>query len=642
VEPLEITFGPQTCTTLEESAQREWLVTDGRGGYAMGTVSGLRTRRYHALLVVSGEEVSRRNVALIGLDPVLVVGDRRSRLAVHEWTNGVVDPPGHEHLVQFALVDGVPRWRWQVGAVVLEREVAMANGTSAVGVTHRLLHADRPVRLELTALCTWRDAHGERTAGPDPAVAHRSDGFEFEGHYRVSGTCEWQPGGEWYLGAHWREEAARGLNSNEDVWAAGRYVVDLEPGEEIGVVAAALPVGQLPPARLVVDAARQRCRRLVMDAGATDAVEATLAHAADQLIVARDVPNVVAGYPWFGTWSRDTMISYEGLFIETGRADEGRRLLAAAGAGLSDGMLPNTADTGTLEYNTADATLWFVHAVGRHVERTKDGDLADELVDALDRIVQDHVDGTRYGLKCDPADGLLSQGADGMALTWMDARVDGVPVTQRAGKAVEICALWIAALATVDALRERTGGEPRWAALRAQATDSFATAFGRPDGRAGLLDLAGQWQLPPPDAAAVRPNQLFALSLPNGPRAPMRSVTVCRDELLTPIGLRSLSPQDPRFQPHHRGSPAERDKAYHQGTVWPWLIGPYVDAAVRAGVAIDGAMGALDEHLRDGGLGSVSETADAVAPHRPSGCPFQAWSVAEVLRARRRVQQLGG
>ncbi len=168
MQPLEITFGPQSCTTLEESAQREWLVTDGCGGYAMGTVSGLRTRRYHGLLVVSGEEVSQRHMGLVGLDPVLVLGDRRTRLAVHEWSNGIVDPPGHEHLVQFSLIDGVPRWRWQVGAVVLERELAMTYGSASVGVTHRLVHADRPVRLELTALCTWRDAHQERVAGPDP------------------------------------------------------------------------------------------------------------------------------------------------------------------------------------------------------------------------------------------------------------------------------------------------------------------------------------------------------------------------------------------------------------------------------------------------------------------------------------------
>jgi predicted glycogen debranching enzyme len=288
-------------------------------------------------------------------------------------------------------------------------------------------------------------------------------------------------------------------------------------------------------------------------------------------------------------------------------------------------MLANTADTGSLEYNTVDGTLWFVHAVGRHVSVTGDEDLGNDLAPVVEQIVQHHIDGTRYGIGVDASDGLLRQGAEGWALTWMDARVDGVPVTQRAGKPVEVNALWIRAL--------DVAGE-RWSSLRDQAAASFAARFVRADGN-GLLDVVDG---PGGDDASVRPNQLLAVSLPGSPLSgdPARSaVDVCRRALLTPLGLRSLSPDDPRYREHHRGTPAERDAGYHQGTVWPWLLGPYVDAARHVGIAVDGVLAGIEAHLGEWGLGSVSETADGVAPHAATGCPFQAWSVAEVLRVRR-------
>ncbi len=319
------------------------------------------------------------------------------------------------------------------------------------------------------------------------------------------------------------------------------------------------------------------------------------------------------------------MTSYEGLYLATNRHDEGREVLRASAATVSEGMLANTADTGSLEYNTVDGTLWFVHALGRHVSVTGDDDLGNELAPVLEQIVQHHVDGTRYGISVDPADGLLRQGADGWALTWMDARVDGVPVTQRSGKPVEVNALWIRAL--------DVAGQT---ALRDRAAASFNARFVRADG-VGLLDVVDG---PGGDDASVRPNQLLAVSLPGSPLsgdAARAAVDVCRRSLLTPLGLRSLAPDDPRYQEHHRGSPAERDAAYHQGTVWPWLLGPYVDAALSAGVPVDGVLAGIEAHLGEWGLGSVSETADGAAPHTATGCPFQAWSVAEVLRVRREL-----
>ncbi len=623
-----VALGRQVLGDLEAGSSREWLVADGLGGYAMGTAGGLETRRYHGLLVVATDSPGRRMLGLVSLDPVLVRGDARIPLATHEWADGTIAPAGHVHLESFAIEDGVPRWRWSIGDVVLERRVAMGHGRPLVAVVHRLVRADGPVRLEIEPLCTWRDAHGERHGPQPPAVTPVEGGFAFEGRYRVSGPG-FVPGGDWYLGMRHREEAARGLADREDVWSSGRFGAVLRAGEEACVVAWA---GDLsappPPAGDVVDAAAGRARGAARACGPDDEVDRLLAVAADAFVVSG--PTVVAGYPWFGEWSRDAMTSYEGLFLETGRAGEGRRLLERSGALLSEGMLANTTDSGDPQYNTVNGTLWFVHALGRHVRATGDDDLAAALAPALDAIVAAHVEGTRYGIRVDPADGLLTQGAPGVALTWMDARIDGRPVTPRAGKAVEVNALWIEALAVAGELAGRTGHDAsRARALEARARAGFARRFAR-GGR--VLDVVDG---PGGDDAALRPNAVLAASLPHAPLGDPAPVRAARAQLLTSLGLRSLAPSEPGYRGRHRGGPAERDGAYHQGTVWPWLIGPFVAASLRAGEPVEGVLDGLEAHLGEWGLGSVSETADGDAPHRATGCPFQAWSVAEVLRARR-------
>ncbi len=343
---------------------------------------------------------------------------------------------------------------------------------------------------------------------------------------------------------------------------------------------------------------------------------------------------MVAGYPWFGEWSRDAFTSYEGLLLCTGRFDEGRSLILRAAGTVSEGMLANTADVGTMEYNTIDAALWFVHAVGRHVAHTGDDDLVAEVADTIDHILAAHRAGTRFGIGVDEATGLLRGGTEGWALTWMDARIDGRPVTPRAGFPVEVEALWINGLGVAADVLARVGRPiDEWVALRRRAISSFRRLF--PCDEAGLVDVidtAGSAR------QELRPNQLLAAALPYGPLedaeeiAPI--VTACRSHLLTSIGLRSLSPDDPAYQGHHRGDPPQRDAAYHQGTVWPWLIGPYMDAARRVGGDRVGLLDGLDLHLAEFGLGSVSETADGDPPHGATGCPFQAWSVAELIRSR--------
>jgi predicted glycogen debranching enzyme len=643
-ELTEIGFGPQVCGRLATGAEREWLVPDGRGGYAMGTVSGLRTRRYHGLLVIPGDTPAVRRVGLVSLDPaVLLPSGARVRLGTHEWRSGDVDPRGFELLERFDLRDGLPRWRWRIGDVVVERELAMAYGRSCLAVVHRLVSGG-PVRLDLAAVCTWRDAHGERRAdGPAPRVEPVAGGAVVEGAFRLGGPG-WEPAGVWWEGVHHREEAARGLDPDEDLWHAGTFAgVLARPGDTVEVLAWAGDLAEPPPPAIeVISAARRRNRRVVAAAGPGDGVDALLALAADAFVIrTASGPDVVAGYPWFGAWSRDTMIAYEGLFLRTGRADEGRELLRAYAATLSQGMLANTADTGRVEYNTADATLWFLHAVARHVDATSDTDLARELLPALRGVVDGHLRGTRYGIRVDPDDGLLTQGTPGAALTWMDARVQGVPVTPRAGKPVEVNALWINGLAGIGELAALVGADPGAApGAHARALASFRRRF--PSSAGWLHDVV---DAPAPayprgggahhDDDLLRPNQLLAWSLPYAPLEPDEAtLRLLGTGLLTPLGPRSLAPDSPGFAGRHRGGPAERDGAYHQGTVWPWLIGPYADARRRAGLETAELFAGLESHLPEFGLGSVSETADGLAPHGATGCPFQAWSVAEVLRSR--------
>nr|WP_203682724.1 amylo-alpha-1,6-glucosidase [Actinoplanes siamensis] len=607
-----IAFGPSVCTDPAGGSTREWVLPDGVGGYAMGTVTGLRTRRYHGLLVVSGATPAARMLGLASLDAVVTLpSGARVRLACHEWAGGAIEPRGHELLTSFELIDGVPRWRWRIGDVVIEREIATTHGRPAVTVVHRLI-AGGPVRIALEALCAWRDAHGEQ--GPSLDVAPVADGCVVANAYRIAGPG-FASAGEWFHGVRYREEAARGLRDQENLWYAGSFHGSLRaPGQTAEVTAWAGALDDPPPPG-TVESARARNRAVVAAAAPADPVQAALVLAADAFVVGG--PDVVAGYPWFGAWSRDTMISYEGLFLSTRRFDEGRDLLLSYAATLSEGMLANTADTGAVEYNTADGTLWFLHAVDRHVTVTGDTDLAASLRPALSGVIEHHLAGTRYGIKADAADGLLSQGAPGEALTWMDARVHGVPVTPRAGKAVDVNALWINGLATLGDL---------YAPVLAKARAGFARTFPTLSGL--LQDVAGDHTL--------RPNQLLAWSLPHAPLRPDPAVlTRIGAALLTPLGLRSQAPGTPGYHGRHRGGPADRDTAYHTGTVWPWLTGPYAEAWHRLGAGVPDVLADAEQHLSEYGLGSISETADGDPPHAATGCPFQAWSVAEHLRVRR-------
>src|SRR5258708_5997516 len=367
-------------------------------------------------------------LGLADLDAILVVGERRIPLGVHEWASGVIDPTGYIHLEGFTLEDGLPRWRWAVGDVVVERTVAMMSGRSAVAIVHRIVRAPQAVGLELHPLCTWRDVHGERCAGAAPAVETTALGFSFEGAYQVAAPG-FAPDAAWYRDARYRVEAARGLNDREDLWHPGSFRVQLQAGETHELVAWGAPFKEAPPpAAAIVRRSGERARSIVAAAGAGDEAGRLLALAADQFIVSG--PTVVAGYPWFGDWSRDTMTSYQGLFLQCGRSEEGRALLLRMAGGLSEGMLANTTDAGAAEYNTADATVWFLHAARRHIVRTNDHDLADRPSGSLLEVIANHLAGRRYGIKVDPAHSLLRHGSDGLALTSLAAPVHRRPLPQ--------------------------------------------------------------------------------------------------------------------------------------------------------------------------------------------------------------------
>ncbi|WP_305786858.1 amylo-alpha-1,6-glucosidase [Symbioplanes lichenis] len=634
---------PQIITgslAADGGAGWEWLVTDGTGGFATGTVAGLRTRRYHSLLTVADPATGVRHTALAALDLTLTLpSGARVPLYTHQWESGAVSPEGHRHLETFTLADGLPRWRWRVGDVVVERELALAYGRPALAVVHRVVAAPEPVGLAVAAICTWRDAHGERYAtGPALDVEQLADGAVVAGAYRISGPG-WQPGGGWHLGAWHREEAGRGLVATEDLFLAGTFVDRLGEGGTLEISAWAGDLARRPPAAppAVIAAAHDRARSLI-----TTAQGDPLALAADQfLVAAADGPDVVAGYPWFGSYLGDTMTAYEGLFLATGRADEGRELLIARTAAAVRDTARNSPDAPWSPHDSPDAPLWLVHAVDRHVARTGDTDLAAELAEGLSRMLAARVGPLLQDdelLRLSPA-----------TLSWMNAYTAAGPVTPRIGKPVEINALWVNALAALIELRSAAGKD--LGSLRARhsrARDAFATRFRAPDG--WLHDVIdGPASAYPLGAGAhdddpsLRPNQLFAWSLPHAPlagpvtEADRTALRAIGSALLTPLGLRTLAPAEYGYQGEHRGGRDERDVAYHQGTVWPWLIGAYVDARAATGLGVTGLLTGLEAHVREAGLGSLSETADGDPPHRATGSPFSARSVAEVLRVRGRA-----
>jgi predicted glycogen debranching enzyme len=638
--------------TAAASADNEWLEADGLGGFASGTTAGLRTRRYHALLLVAAQPPADRRALVQGFVARLETPEGSVELWPQAYAGGFT-AQGDVESVEFAL-EPWPTWRLVTRLGVVLVEIFVPHGEPAVVVAFRLARPVPGARLEVRPLFSGRDFHstqhenGAFAFAPEPC----ENALRFAPYPGVPAVLSLANGSfrrapDWYRRFFYAEEAARGLDAEEDLAMPGVLTFELAAGEALWVLAADLP-GRLALERRevseLVEALRftERRRRA--------AFRSSLELAGNAYVVKRGSGRtLMAGYPWFGDWGRDTFIALRGLCLATGDLETARSILGEWAGVVSEGMLPNRfpdAADAVPEYNSVDASLWYVLAAGELLESPAaraalSPEEARRLKSAIVEIVAGYGLGTRYGIRRD-ADGLLAAGVSGVQLTWMDAKVGDWVVTPRIGKPVEIQALW------VHALRIAARIDPLFGDMAGQARASLEARFWNEE-RGMLFDLVDEGHVPGRLDPACRPNQIFAAGgLPHTLLSPERArkvVDAVERELWTPVGLRSLERGHPAYVPHYQGGVRERDGAYHQGTVWPWLLGPFVEAWVKSrggtpeaqATAHERFVAPLLEHLGHAGIGHVSEVLDAEAPHRPGGCPFQAWSLSELIRLERVV-----
>jgi predicted glycogen debranching enzyme len=658
----KIKFGREVCGNLDAAEAREWIVTNGIGGFASGTVAGCVTRRYHGLLVAALQPPVGRTQLVTGLDEIVRYAGVECLLATHQWASGVVDPKGFLNIESFCLDGMTPVWTYALADALLEKRVWMRHGENTTYVEYTLLRGSSSIEMELKALVNYRDFHASTHAGDwrmkiDP-VENGVQIVAFDGatpFYLKCADAECEPRHEWYRNYFLPVEKERGLDDREDNLFAASFRLKLKVGGSVTFVATTLAEAQLNGGSARAESTDRETQLLQSwrTENEKSAVEypwrPQLVLAADQFIVKRSLPqhpdgrSIIAGYHWFGDWGRDTMIALPGLTLATGRADVARQILLAFAEYVDGGMLPNNFPDagGKPEYNSVDAALWFFEAVRQYFAATKDGRTLLQLFPTLGEMIDAHVKGTRYSIHVDPADGLLYAGEPGVQLTWMDAMAGECAVTPRIGKAVEVNALWINALETMAEfarLLARPGGG--YEKLSTKAQRNFQKFWNEERGYCfDVIDVPGGG-----NDAAFRPNQLFGVSLPISPLTEEQQKSVvdcCAQHLLTSYGLRSLAPDEPGYQGHYAGGPKDRDAAYHQGTVWGWLLGPFVLAHLRVYGDRAEAMRFLEPlgisvHMY--GLGTLGEIFEGEPPFTPHGAIAQAWTVGEVLRAMREIQ----
>lgn len=638
------------CRNLDRALGFEWLETNGRGGFASGTVAGANTRRYHALLLTARKPPSERIVLVNHLEEWLDIDGQTIPLSTNLYP-GAVHPSGYKGCIEFST-DPWPTWIFDCNGITIQREILSIHGRDIVVARWKLV-GKKSLRalLKVRPKLTGRDYHG----------THHENGSLSTEAQVGSGMVLWQPysdlppvrtfhsGGyrhepDWYRHIQFPIERQRGLDAEEDWWSPGEFTFDLESGSAKTLALTSETIDRLDVAAL---AKQEKSRRDTVRQAApvADSLAGELWRAADMYISERGMQHtVIAGYPWFTDWGRDTFISLSGLCLVTGRLDIAWQVIASFAALVSEGMVPNRfPDAGEQpEYNTIDASLWFIHAIGRYLAVSRDEVRVRETAwPAVKQILDGYRRGTRYGISMDE-DGLIMGGVSGAQLTWMDAKVGDWVVTPRHGKPVEIQALWVRALEVGETLA-RGFGEADYAdrcrSDRSKAIASFRERFWHKQG-GYLYDVIDG---PEGSDASLRPNQLYAISLVDELVPHDRAQQILRlvkEQLLTPVGLRTLSPTDSRYRARYEGGVLERDSAYHQGTVWPFLLGSFVTAWIKvygknatvlkqARSFLDG----IDTHVKEACLGQVSEIFDAEAPHAPRGCYAQAWSVAEPLRA---------
>jgi predicted glycogen debranching enzyme len=629
-------YSIETYGELQPHIQEEWLVTNGLGGYAAGTVVGCNTRRYHGLLCAATLPPVGRVMLLNRFEEIIrVVGqaDRVLEFSVNQF-GGVFHPRGDKYLRRFDLEPESVRWEYEIEGIRLIKQLQMSWQNNVVGIRYSVDAGDRQVELSLLPFVRLMDFHAlrhgmtnfEQSQGPRSCCV--KDGTNQITIAADAGEFTAKP--DWWFGQTYAIETERGLDDKEDLFTPGRFVLTTAESATITLWASSHPDPQFN-----WDEQLKRRRAAAVPAPLNTPVIQLLTHAVGDFISARKAPDgsagstIIAGYPWFADWGRDTMISLPGLLLATGRFDLARQVLGVFAQYISEGMIPNRFDDYTNEpiYNTVDASLWFVHAAFEYARLSSDSKTLEEiLLPACRAIVQGYTQGTRYHIKVDPADGLVCQGDADTQLTWMDAKCEGIAFTPRQGKAVEINALWHHAL--------RLLGEH---ARADQVRDSFRKQFWLSPFR-GLADVVDG----PRRDVSLRPNQIFAVSLPHSPLNTEQQhavVETVRRELLTPMGLRTLSRSDPKYHGSYRGPQRQRDEAYHNGTVWPWLLGAFLDAYLkvhdRSADSIEQSrrwLLPLLHQMHHGCIAQIGEIYEGDEPHRPVGCFAQAWSVAEVLR----------
>ena len=656
---------------LHALVEHEWLVANGIGGFSSSTVAGIVSRRYHGLLVAALPNPLGRMVMLNALlDSAEDASGRRALLSLEPGEAAAASVPVAQ-LTEFRLDGGLPVWRYAVGRTTIEKRVLMPYRQNTVIVLYRV-SGDAPITLHLTPAVHFRgyESPVSETLHEHYAFSQQGNGGSFRLstaalpplHLEIEGSYQFisDPRRREQIG--YAVEEARGYEFRGSLWSPGTFVLPVSPGSSVALTASTedLTVLQAISAEEALGLELERKRRLIESAPAevqSEPAAQQLVIAADQFIIrpvgrVRDtiraaalgdeLRTIIAGYHWFTDWGRDTMISLEGLTLATGRHREAGFILRTFAQYVRDGLIPNLFPDGSDQglYHTADATLWFFHALERYGEVTGYWLLVDQILPTLRAIVEAHLHGTRFGIGVDPQDGLLHQGAEGYQLTWMDAKVDGWVVTPRRGKAVEINALWYNALSLLARWEDDFGdraNSSKYSDAAQQVRESFNQKFWFEQG-GYLYDV-----IDGPDGAgydsALRPNQILSISLPNPVLDQERwdqVLETVREHLLTPVGLRSLAPGHADYKATYFGDLRTRDAAYHQGTVWGWLIGPWIDAWLkvhpddRAGAR--GFLSGLIAHLPQFGVGSIAEIFDAQPPYTPRGCIAQAWSVGEVLR----------
>ncbi|HEV2014514.1 MAG TPA: amylo-alpha-1,6-glucosidase [Candidatus Dormibacteraeota bacterium] len=641
---------PETCHDLDTALSREWLVTNGLGGFASGTVAGVNTRRYHGLLVASLNPPVQRMVLLAALEEwLLIPGGDPQPLSAQEYWDGTVYPQGFQQLEGVELDGMLPVFRWSLAGRTIEKRIWMEHRILRTVVTYRLVSGPA-LSLQLRPLFAHRDYHQQRHGRGEFDVAESLSGWIIDAggvrsHFEVWNSPVVRSRPDWYWRVLHRAERERGFDDEEDLFTPGIVEVALDAGAEVAVVSGTEPT---PPGWDPGPSLRGAQQRQVALLGPStdDLLASQLAVAAEQFRVTRRTVGdalvgqqrtVIAGYHWFTDWGRDTMISLPGLALRPGTLWEARAVLDTYIRYLDQGLIPNRFPDGgqAPEYDTIDATLWLFQALAAYLHASRDWRFVADRLDALEVVIDWHIRGTRHNIRMDPNDGLLAGGEAGYALTWMDARVQDWVVTPRRGKPVEINALWYNALRLIADWCERAMRPAgRYRELATQVHESAQERFWYQDG-GYCYDVV---DAPEGDDPSLRPNQVIALGLVyplvEGEHA-RRTLDVVTTKLLTPYGLRTLSPDDPRYQSLYRGDQRARDFAYHMGLVWPWLLGPYLDAHLRLYGDRQAARQLVEPftaHLRDAGLGTISEIFEAEPPYRPVGCIAQAWSVGEILR----------